>query len=172
MYYKKKYPLYAVTNHKEYLESFMNVRDMNKFILVKHNMSKSEYSEFTRGKEDKILSPVPIVTRADNEEGAIEVEMILTNYEEDLVKSDGLDLVINVLNGEEFIPPEIFKKKVKKALYKIDFYPLLTIMMSQEDYNTCQHIYGKDYMDDIEAPDIKVSELDILLEYFGGTFDL
>jgi hypothetical protein len=172
-YYQKRYPLYAITNSKECLDGFLNTRSKDKFIVVKHHMEPDEYSEFTRGKEDKVLvKEVLTCANKNDERGYTECEVVVTNYEIEIIKEEGLEFLTATMTELPFIPPKILTKKLRKALYDVELYPLAFLLASQEEIKDCEKLYGREYMDDIDVPDIELSELDLLMSLFGGTFEI
>jgi hypothetical protein len=98
--------------------------------------------------------------------------VVLTNYELELIKEEGLDFITAGMNELPFIPPKVLNKKLRKALYAVGLYPLAFLLASQEEIKDCEKAFGQEYMDDIDTPDIELSELDLLMTLFGGTFEI
>ena len=168
---RKKYELYAITNNKVYAKKFMEERDMNKFIHKTSKEPKEAYIEFANNNLSLVLGMHKYATKTINEKKEFNttiIEVLSTEYEHQCCDSD--TVMIDILDQGEwnYAPPyNIYKKKILKALYKLEYVSSYKVYRLDFDNS---FIDPKD--DDYSAPNIWIDEFGLFVRTFGGTFKI
>ena len=160
---KGKYPLYAFTNVKRYAKGFRHQRDMNKFIMIKSNISDVEYSYLMDNYQDLLLGDYLLETKCYNErdeESLDSVEVICSHFEYLSATEHDMLMLENERFWENSIPIHCFEGKVREALKILEYDSLRKIYFETRD----------GVMDDeFEYPDLGNDELAIFIQCFQET---
>ena len=164
---KRKYELYALTNHKEYAEVFMDMRDMDQFIMKCSKEDKETYADFANSHRDNVLELHSLTTKVILENGVIsqkEVDVILTLYEYMTCNSDEyMDYSINDSYWWDGIPSYlVYKDDLQKALKNLEY------IFHYKTY--AENPLLKEEDDDYSSPNLWMDEVGIFVRVFGHTF--
>ena len=166
---RKKYDLYALTNHKKFAKKFMKERDMDKFIVRCSKEEREEYVKFANSNLSYLLDMRPYITRTLDDENRYRtktVDVLSTDYEFQTCDSDSI--LIDILGeGDWYSAPSyvIFKKKIIESLRTLEY--ISNYKLYASDYTNA--VIDPDD-DDYSAPNIWIDELGVFLRTFGDTF--
>lgn len=170
--YEKKYALKAFTNNKEYALMFAELRDIKKFIVRKHKVTKEEYIEFVNEHQGKKLDLYNVKVRKSGKHtinNTIDIDMLLT-YDEHMYIEEP-PFILEDSSFWDGVPfPYIFRNKYFNALNAMQYVPYLKIM---KDIFNLPHAYTKfldEDDDDYTVPEFILDPVSLLLDISEDNF--
>lgn len=170
--YEKKYTLKAFTNNKEYALIFAELRDIKKFIVRKHKVTKEEYVEFANEHRGEKLDLYNVTVRKSGKhttENSMNIDMLLTFDEHAYISEPPFILEDSSFwDGAPF--PYVFKNKYFDALNSIQYVSYIKIM---KDIFNLPHVYTKfldEGDDDYTAPEFVLDPISLLLDISDDNF--
>lgn len=160
-----KYPLYAITNVKEYAKEFEFERNMDAFIKRVDKMDVDEYREFIEymNAEGAILDRYTLTTRKHPGKCAKEeIDMMMTENEKIQVLEEQSYYDLEDPRFWNIIDPRKFNKKLRKALNILQYTAFYKLMSPS-------FIPGPED-EDVPAPEVVHDEFYMLTRLFSGTF--
>lgn len=172
-----KYPLYAFTKDKKLRNEFLNVRDKDKFIEIKTDVTKEEYVEFANKNSKQslqyyVLDHLKNYRRKEKDEqikNIIQVKIVCTWNEIEFVEAyndTGISEISDTINYHIF--PFMLKEKYLNALKKLEYIGFWYVNANIDRYES---IMTGEELDNIgyEFPDITFDELSTFVMLFGDT---
>lgn len=147
-----KYPLYAITDKKEYMKRFKKERNMKKFIYICSEVDDEEYADFANMYRSTVLSEKDIQTVFDKygKNNKIDfVKILMTESEYQFSTEEEFIEIFSEQWWINYAPhPYIFNTKIQKAL-------------SAFQYDVCYKLYTGDSCgsDDYAGPAISIDNL-------------
>lgn len=158
-----KYPLYALTNKKEFAMVFKQIRDMTKFVETVTDIHRDEFIDYAGKHRGKVLDNFEFVTRDTNKklvsEDSTSMKIVCTFAEKQNVDDEVESGLMNVYSPYLF-EAGIFKEKYRDALEVISFLSLYKIYYSSRDNFDC---------DDAEVPNWSYDETEIFVNMYAET---
>lgn len=155
------YPLYAITDKKEYAKRFMEERDMDKFIMRKSKMEKEEYVTYANMNNGCILNIYNYMHFPNKYvDGPEDVPILSTWFEKDIVQSH-LDDQLSEINEDmdyDFFP-FILSKKYIKALEKLEFISFWKIYGNKSKWDGLYTEEEENELLDYSYPSVTYDEL-------------
>lgn len=165
------YPLYAITDKKEYAKQFMEERDMDKFIMRKSKMENDEYVKYANMNNGCILNRYQYIHFPNRyEEGPENIPILSTWFEKDIVQSH-LDDQLSEINEDisyDFFP-FILSKKYLKALIALEF---ISFWKMYGDKSKWEGLYTDEEENDLldySYPDVTYDELAMFIHLNSET---
>lgn len=165
---KSKYELYAITNNHDYALSFMEMRNMDNFIMRCTDEEKEDYVKLAEDNRLYILSVHKLTTKSVNKNDIIirnTVDVLMTEYEFQSCDSDSILSNISIDSEKSWsyaINYRVYNKKIKNSLRKLEYIPFFKL------YSNPLHLEDDD--DDYSAPDVRVDELSVFIKIFNRLF--
>lgn len=117
-----RYPLYAITGEKELAKRFEQERNMHKFKKIVSKITKEEYVDYTNLNRMRLLKLRTLDTNMkESKTGTVSIVMTENEYQ-----NCDPEMMYIALFNEDFwrgslYPPEVYNKKIRKALEFIDY---------------------------------------------------
>lgn len=170
--YETGYDLKAFTNNKKYALMFIDTRDIKKFIVRKHNITKEEYVEFVNEHPGKKLDLYNVSIRdigKHTDDGTIQIDMLMT-YDEH-VYIDEPAFAIDDTSFWDSVPfPYIFKDKYFKALDAFEYVKMFKVYKDMFNMKPVYTQFLNADEDDYAAPEFKLDPFTLLLDISNDTF--
>lgn len=165
---RKRYDLYAITNHPDYAAYFMNTRDMDKFYTRCTKEDKETYAKVANENRNCVLDEYELITRDTTPAGLVthsKIPMIMTFFEYQCVNGD--EFQCDVMNEEWWVATvfphySYYRKKLKNALRVLEYisnYKIFNLSFDMDEND-----------DDYSAPDLWVDEFGAFISIFKHTF--
>lgn len=165
------YPLYAITDSKEYAKRFMEERNMDRFILRKSKMEKEEYVKYANSKNGCILDEYSCIHFPSKyEDEPIDVKVLCTWFEREVLQTS-LDDQLSEINEDidyDFFP-FIINKKYLKALIKLEYISYWKIYGEKSKWNGLYTKKEEDDLLDYSYPSVTYDELLMFIHINSGT---
>lgn len=172
----KEPELYAVTGIKEFAKTFMELRDMNKFKLVKDDVDRDDFANFVKQMRGCYIDTFDIITSSISKNGLIRatsIPMAIPTSEYQLLK-DEYDMLFgefDTIDWRYIYNLDIFNKKILNALIRLGFYSGFRYCCRYITADDEEEIYEKIDMMDFEInlmPDFDEYKLYMFL--YGDTY--
>ena len=137
--------LYAYTDSKLYAESFMNMRNMDKFVLKKRKITRGDVNYFATNFPDGYLSEEKLPTRP---KGKV-INVVMTKSERTDLENNINHIMYCKLWKYTVVNPNIFKKKYKKSLNIFGYslgYEMISKNNIQTDLSDIFSVINVDYL--------------------------
>ena len=140
--------LYGITGIKEFARSFVELRDMSKFKLVKDNMDKDDFSSFVQHDRRAYIDTYAFLTSQVSKNGfittgSIEMPMPTTEYECVKDEYDMLFGEFDYMDWNNIFALDMFNKKVLNALIRLGYYVAFRYNCRYIDLADEEEIYEK-----------------------------
>lgn len=168
--------LYAVTGIKEFAKTFIELRDMSKFKLIKDDVDKDDFADFIKQKRDCYIDTFNIITSNVSKNGLITVTSIpitIPTSEHELLK-DEYEMLFgecDYMDWRYIYGLDMFDKKILKALIRLGYYGAFRYCCRYIDIEDEEEIYDKIDMMDSEInlmPDF--DEYKLYIRLYGDTY--
>ena len=160
-----KYPLYAITDIKDYAEEFEMTRNMGSFIVKVDKLDTEEYNELLEYLDayDCVLDRYRLTTRK-NDCKIDHINMIMTKFESTQVLEEQSLYNLEDPSFWAKVNPFKFNKKLFKALTNLQYVAFYKLMQPYFISSTCSDD------EDVPAPAFQMDEFYLLTRLFSGTF--
>ena len=140
--------LYGITGIKEFAKSFMELRDMSKFKLVKGKMSRDDFGRFVEQNRSIYIDSYRFITSGKNKNGIIEattIDIPIPTSESETVKEeyDMLFGEFDYMNWNNIFALDMFNEKVLKALLRLGYYTAFRYNCRYIDTDDEEMVYDK-----------------------------
>lgn len=163
------YPLYAITNNKEYAKRFQEERNMDKFILIKKKDDRESCVDFMNRRRLLVLELheyryYPHIE--DNDPDSNVIKILSTGMEKQRVDSCTDSVMIDFPIGVSFSTnPFVFKDKYLSALRTLEYDTLYKLSCAELSFHSVPDDEGFP-----EPPDILFDELQMFLYLYSKYF--
>lgn len=168
VYFIYKDSLYAITNNKKVLDSFLSERNPKLFKIVKHKMTRETYLYLIKDYHKYQLDFRQLETKSNIDIGRrkIKVAIVATEYEEMdvFLKADKVFTEI----GEKLLEIcEYFNEDVLKALETLHYFELYKF---SNNFTEQQHFYDGYYgMPVFDIKNYTIDQLGLFIYLYGNT---
>ena len=161
---KSKLPLGWVTINKKYAKAFMKGYRKERYIMDKVKVPKKDAIEYCEKHRGCVLDYYKLYTYPNN--GAQkEVYVLMSSFDYDNLEADiesyGFCTVLT------YLPMDIFSKKSKQILRKLNFDEVMKLVYTSLPFNTFDDPMKDDYLN----PQLIVDEFGLFLLTFQGTIN-
>lgn len=161
---KSKLPLGWVTMNKKYAKAFMKGYCKERYIMDKIKVPKKDAIEYCEKHRGCVLDYYKLYTYPNN--GAQkEVYVLMSSFDYDNLEADiesyGFCTVLT------YLPMDIFSKKSKQVLRKLNFDEVMKLVYTSLPFNTFDDPMKDDYLN----PQFIVDEFGLFLMTFQGTIN-
>lgn len=161
---KSKLPLGWVTMNKKYAKAFMKGYCKERYIMDKIKVPKKDAIEYCEKHRGCVLDYYKLYTYPNN--GAQkEVYVLMSSFDYDNLEADiesyGFSTVLT------YLPMDIFSKKSKQVLRKLNFDEVMKLVYTSLPFNTFDDPMKDDYLN----PQFIVDEFGLFLMTFQGTIN-
>lgn len=159
---KSKLPLGWVTMNKKYAKAFMKGYRKERYIMDKVNVPKEDAIKYCENHRGCVLDYYKLYTYP-NSGAQKEVYVLMSSFDYDNLEADiesyGFCTVLT------YLPMEIFSKKSKQILRKLNFDEVMKLVYTSLPFNTFDDPMKDDYLN----PQFIVDEFGLFLMTFQGT---
>lgn len=140
--------LYGITGIKEFAKSFLELRDMSKFKLVKGKMSRDDFGRFVEQNRSIYIDSYRFITSGKNKNGIIEattIDIPIPTSESETVKEeyDMLFGEFDYMDWNNIFALDMFNEKVLKALLRLGYYTAFRYNCRYIDTDDEEMVYDK-----------------------------
>ena len=122
VYTEEDSSLYGYTDNKEYSKLFKEQRDMNKFIVIKKEISKEEVNFLAREYPKEYLIKKTLKTKSSGMGSKIvDYDLVMTRYEELMIQTISYKVTTVDIFVSTWMDPKIFDDKYYSALKTIGY---------------------------------------------------
>lgn len=146
--------LYAITSDKELLDEFLSIRNKDVFKVNKIELLPSEYEELVHSDLRKaVIDRYTLSTKFNKS-----LSLAITDYEYQMASDDYIlsSIFDDIIYWKETANPSIFNKKIRNALY---------ILQYTQSYNLINSTDDEGY----DAPALDPDELQQFVTNFANT---
>lgn len=140
--------LYGITGIKEFAKSFLELRDMNKFKLVKGKMDRDDFGRFVKQNRSIYIDNYKFITSGHNKNGiikatAIDIPIPTSEYETVIEEYDMLFNEFDYMDWNNIFALDMFNKKVTNALLRLGYYTAFRYNCRYIDSDDEEMVYDK-----------------------------
>lgn len=165
-----KYSLYAFTTSKKIRNEFIATRNMDRFIEMKSNIDKDDYTDFANRNLLRMLKRISLTSSSQKSKvDPCEIPVLSTQYEKDIIE-DSIEHVFETEVDFSNIFPYVFKDKYLRALSDIGYLFLWKLYASYY-FEKCM---TKDQLDELDEPpegDFIYDELAFFVMFYSDILD-
>lgn len=148
VYGTSEYDIYAFTDKIEFVESFIQTRNMNKFFTKKIKMNQSEYNDLIKNYMNSELDMFEGTTKIKSSNDVKTFSLVLTRREKMTVTNMSSLCLNEYIYREVWVDPNIFKKKYISALSILQYTGLHQYLSSSGDddiwEDTVKNLFSND----------------------------